>query len=167
MFEKPFSFEGRIRRTEYGLSMLFYSIAYVFLMIFIESAGEAAIILTMIFLIPGLWFIWAQGAKRCHDLGNSGWFQLIPFYGLLMMFQDSQAGINKYGENPKGIQGGLNHTAQGSQNFNSNMAKQNGPATTGGYQGGYLGGHNKPTTSYIEDKKTNNSGGYKDGDLYN
>lgn len=56
-----------------------------------------------LFIIPIYWFILAQGAKRCHDRGNSGWFQLIPFYGLWMLFGDSYFGNNKYGENPKGI----------------------------------------------------------------
>lgn len=49
------------------------------------------------------WFKLAQGTKRCHDRGNSGWFQFIPFYGLWMLFGDSDYGINKYGPNPKGV----------------------------------------------------------------
>jgi len=56
----------------------------------------------LILCIPGFWFMWAQGAKRCHDRGNSGWFQLIPFYRLWMMFAESDYGPNEYGENPKG-----------------------------------------------------------------
>ena len=39
--------------------------------------------------------------KRCHDLGNSGWFQLIPLYGFWMIFQDGIKGNNEYGINPK------------------------------------------------------------------
>jgi uncharacterized membrane protein YhaH (DUF805 family) len=51
--------------------------------------------------LPLLWFYLAQGAKRCHDLGNSGWWQLIPFYGVFLLFQNSEPGVNKYGYNPK------------------------------------------------------------------
>jgi uncharacterized membrane protein YhaH (DUF805 family) len=53
--------------------------------------------------IPMLWFLWAQGAKRCHDRGNSGFYQIIPFYGFWMLFADSEKGVNEYGPNPKGI----------------------------------------------------------------
>ena len=96
MFKNPFSFDGRIRRTEYGLSVLIYSFTYG---IILTLAGGLALIL----MIPMLWFLWAQGAKRCHDVGNSGWWQIIPLYGLWLLFQDGQPGSNNYGENPKGV----------------------------------------------------------------
>jgi len=48
-----------------------------------------------------LWFIWTQGAKRCHDRGNSGWYMFISFYGFWMLFADSEYGANEYGENPR------------------------------------------------------------------
>tara|TARA_B110000240_G_C13337466_1_gene383993 strand:- start:197 stop:772 length:576 start_codon:yes stop_codon:yes gene_type:complete len=99
MFASPFSFDGRIRRTEFGISMIIYFILYTFLTI-ILATGKAPII--GLIIIPILWFISAQGAKRCHDLGNSGWWQIIPFYGFWMLFQNGQPGINLYGQNPKG-----------------------------------------------------------------
>jgi uncharacterized membrane protein YhaH (DUF805 family) len=101
MFKTPFSFEGRIRRTEYGLSMLFGTFA---LLVVAAIAGAVHILpLYYLFLIPYFWFNCAQGAKRCHDLGNSGWWQLIPLYGFWLLFQDGQTRTNEYGENPKGI----------------------------------------------------------------
>ena len=50
---------------------------------------------------PAFWFFWAQGAKRCHDRGNSGWYQIIPFYCLWMIFGNSDVGENEYGPRPK------------------------------------------------------------------
>lgn len=101
MFKKPFSFEGRIRRTEYGLSYLAY-IASVFIFSLILDSLKMNDLVILAY-IPIIWFLIAQGAKRCHDRGNSGWFQLIPFYGLWMLFADSDFGNNEYGPNPKGL----------------------------------------------------------------
>lgn len=156
MFQNPFSFEGRIRRTEFGISLIIYAIAYGIISAIAASGGEGGAVLVLIFLIPMLWFLWAQGAKRCHDVGNSGWWQLIPFYVLWLLFQDGQPGPNQYGENPKGIQAIGGQTFQGSQNT----------GTAGGYQGGYSGGHNNPTTNYNSTQNPANTDGYKDGDLY-
>ena len=103
MFKNPFSFDGRIRRTEFGVSFIIYIIAYIIVTALIEAGGQGGAIMGLILLIPLLWFLWAQGAKRCHDRGNSGWFQIIPFYFLWLLFGDSDNGINEYGPNPKGI----------------------------------------------------------------
>lgn len=99
MFSSPFSFDGRIRRTEYGISLIIYLLVAQFVNAIVES-GEVPII--GLAYIPMLWFLWAQGAKRCHDVGNNGWWQIIPFYFLWLLFQDGQPGKNEYGQNPKG-----------------------------------------------------------------
>lgn len=104
MFSNPFGFKGRIRRTEYWLS---YVIAYIYFFLIaavtarIErvSGGGSALFL---FILPFYWFLIAQNTKRCHDRGNSGWFQIIPFYGLWMAFGESDRFVNEYGPNPKG-----------------------------------------------------------------
>ncbi len=101
MFQAPFSFEGRIRRTEWGLSLIIY-VAALFFMGALSQASEIFLIL----YIPILWFLWGQGAKRCHDVGNSGWWLLIPLYSLIIVFLDGQEGPNEYGEIPKGIGNG-------------------------------------------------------------
>jgi uncharacterized membrane protein YhaH (DUF805 family) len=100
MFRKPFSFEGRIRRTEYGLSYIFYFVAACIVMTIAELAHLGSY--TLFLFIPLLWFLFAQGAKRCHDRGNNAGCQFIPFYALWMLFADGDAYSNEYGEDPKG-----------------------------------------------------------------
>lgn len=101
MFKRPFNFmTGRIRRMEYWLSMLIFY-AYAFIVGMFVGAANGSEGVMYLLLIPGYIFIWAQGSKRCHDRGNSGWYQLIPFYGLWMAFADSEPSNNEYGNNPK------------------------------------------------------------------
>jgi len=99
MFSAPFSFDGRIRRTEYGISFIIYLFSYALIAVSI-AASESSSILFLAF-IPLLWFLWAQGAKRCHDRGNSGWYQIIPFYVFWMLFAEGDSTKNGYGNSPK------------------------------------------------------------------
>jgi uncharacterized membrane protein YhaH (DUF805 family) len=96
MFNAPFSFNGRIRRTEYGISFIIYICAYVI----ITAVAKSFSILFVAF-IPLVWFLWAQGAKRCHDRGNTGWYQIIPFYVFWMLFAEGDNKSNEYGKSPK------------------------------------------------------------------
>ncbi len=112
-------FDGRATRSEYWYFILFYFIFSIIAatldslvinpMLGASSteAGQGGI-LQMIFalglLIPSI----ALGIRRFHDIGKSGWWMLIgfiPILGLLALIyfyvQDSQAGSNLYGENPK------------------------------------------------------------------
>jgi len=103
MFKKPFSFTGRIRRLEYGISFIIYFVWYMFIDVAGKSPNlsQGAAIIILISIIPMLWFLWAQNCKRCHDRGNSGWYQLIPFYFFVLLFGDGEPGENEYGTNPK------------------------------------------------------------------
>lgn len=93
----PFSFDGRIRRTRFWVTNIVCSfISAVVGVLF----GEG--ILYFLISIPILWVYIATSTKRCHDLGHSGWWQLIPFYGLWLAFQNGKSGSNEYGPNPKG-----------------------------------------------------------------
>jgi len=97
----PFSFEGRIRRTEFGLSYIICIVAVILISVLMEINKATSFL--KLGIIPVIWFLIAQKAKRCHDRGNSGWYQLIPFYIFWMLFADSVNGENEYGPNPKGI----------------------------------------------------------------
>lgn len=115
MFKKPFSFNGRIRRLEYGISFIIgcivselfgYTLGYIAGTLINNGYGNQSLyyFLTFILYLPSIgWFFVAQGTKRCHDLGNSGWWQFIPFYVIWLIFQRGQDGENKYGKNPKSI----------------------------------------------------------------
>ncbi len=105
MFTNIWGSEGRIRRTEYGLSLIIFWLSGVILAYFIMTLKlEAATsqILILLSNMATVFFLLFQGAKRCHDRGNSGWFQLIPFYIFWLLFAPGEPGINKYGSNPKG-----------------------------------------------------------------
>lgn len=97
-WKRFFSFKGRIGRKEYALTYLIY-ILYCLPMNIIDEdkiSGFFAII-WLLLLFPMLWIMYAQGAKRCHDRGNSGWYQFIPFYFLWMFFAVGDDKPNKYG----------------------------------------------------------------------
>jgi uncharacterized membrane protein YhaH (DUF805 family) len=169
MFKNSFSFEGRIRRSEYGISLILFAVARVIITLIAASLMssssniDGAIFLSLFLSIPILWFLWAQGAKRCHDIGNSGWFQLIPFYALWMLFQDGEPGPNQHGENPKDIQNNYNNS-----NNNINKSNLTNQSNNTGYSGNYSGGHNSSSQNQTRSSNpsTHNKDGYKQGDLY-
>jgi uncharacterized membrane protein YhaH (DUF805 family) len=105
MFRNPFSIRGRIRRLEYGISYLIYIAYYMVTGLvtgFLQNEDSRYALLFFVLMLPAFWFLIAQGTKRCHDRDNSGWYQIIPFYGLVMLFGDGNSGENGYGLNPKG-----------------------------------------------------------------
>ncbi len=99
-------FQGRIRRKAYWMFILFYLIIYVVLSVVDGMMGS--MLLSGLFAIGMLVPSIAMAARRLHDTGRSGWWQLIallPIIGglilLIFLIQDSQQGENDYGDNPK------------------------------------------------------------------
>jgi uncharacterized membrane protein YhaH (DUF805 family) len=163
MFENAFSFDGRIRRTEYGISFIIYIVIIGVINAIIASSNGDAAFLGLAY-IPLFWFLWAQGAKRCHDLDNNGWWQIIPFYGLWLLFQEGESGQNQYGANPKGLQNSY---------INSSIPPNATPAgNSESYNPGqYDGGHNAPNgqgnnQNYTTNGSSNASGEYNSGEMY-
>ena len=92
-------FTGRAPRSEYWWWMLFVVLT---MMILSRVSIDIANIFSLAVLLPGI----AVGARRLHDMGKSGWWQLIsliPILGWLVvlywMVQPSE-GDNAYGAAP-------------------------------------------------------------------
>lgn len=99
--KKYADFTGRARRKEYWMFMLIYLIIQVVLSVL--GLDLALMVLGLGLLVPSL----SIGARRLHDTGRSGWWQLIylvPLIGLIVMIvflaQDSHD-ENDYGVSPK------------------------------------------------------------------
>lgn len=106
-------FQGRSRRSEYWYFVLFYLLIFVALFLLDYGLGtyspkiELGLfsgIFSLLLLLPSV----AVAARRLHDTGKSGWWQLIaavPFLGgivlISFLLRDSYPGANKYGPNPK------------------------------------------------------------------
>ena len=102
MFNSIFSFEGRIRRTEYGISFIVLVIAQLLIGVMFASSNDGSFnVAFFILMLPVRFFFFAQGAKRCHDVNISGWCQLIPLVPLYLLFGNGVTGPNKYGDDPK------------------------------------------------------------------
>jgi uncharacterized membrane protein YhaH (DUF805 family)/RNA polymerase subunit RPABC4/transcription elongation factor Spt4 len=93
-------FSGRARRREYWFYVLFAFIAG-FVLGLIPVIGQLA---CLALVVPGA----AITARRLHDIGKSGWLQLIgfvPLVGWIIVLiwttKDSDPGVNQYGPNPK------------------------------------------------------------------
>ena len=98
-------FEGRSDRREYWMFVLVnfaisMALATMEQLISPES-GVLSGIYTLFIFIPGI----AVTIRRLHDIGKSGWMQLvilIPLVGwiwfLILMAKEGEAGRNQYGE---------------------------------------------------------------------
>ena len=117
----------RISRSEYWISWIVYAI-YLIIMgivtnllmaihiepLFHTSSGTsplpsifALILLIILFIVfyfvPFILFPVAQNTKRCHDIGSSGFKQLIPFYILWLLIAEGDPYENDYGPDPRDL----------------------------------------------------------------
>lgn len=101
-------FNGRARRTEYWMFVLFNIIfsAIAGIIDTIIGTNLLNVIYSLAVLIPGI----AVAVRRLHDIGKSGWYYLlvlIPIVGFIILIvwfcKDSETGANSWGPNPKEI----------------------------------------------------------------
>ena len=115
------NFTGRARRSEFWFFILFhfiFTIALLVLSNFLDGFSLFEDDWNTLASVPMiLWFIYfaatfiptlAVAVRRLHDMGKSGtWFfvYFVPFIGgiwlLVLLFSDSEPGMNKWGYNPK------------------------------------------------------------------
>lgn len=104
---RPFSFKGRIGRLQLILSYVVGFVAWF--AIFALSESDYAVLfylkynsdIFLLFLactVVFFWFLYAQCAKRCHDLGKSGAWMFVPFWNVLLFFAEGEEQDNQYGQ---------------------------------------------------------------------
>ena len=101
------NFNGRDTRQQFWMFYLFYMIAYIVLSVIdavIGTGGLLGGIFALATLVPSI----AIATRRLHDIGKSGWWQLlglIPLIGaiVLIVFFAKQGiiGDNQFGNDPK------------------------------------------------------------------
>lgn len=100
MTKKYFEIKGRARRQEYW--MFFLANFLIAIGIGFVSAVIKMPLLVSLYqlavLIPGI----TVGIRRMHDTNHSGWFLLVPFYGLYLLLKEGDASPNPFGPDPKG-----------------------------------------------------------------
>jgi len=103
-------FEGRARRTEFWIFMLFNAIFSAVLGLLDWAMWTFSIIgglYSLFILIPSL----AVSFRRLHDINKSGFYILlilIPVIGfiwlLILFLKEGDVGDNQYGSDPKAVQ---------------------------------------------------------------
>jgi len=111
VLKKYATFTGRAQRAEFWYFVLFNTIVSIVLtildVILDAMFGSGTRLLSGIYSLAVLIPSTAVGARRLHDIGKSGWWQLIaliPLIGsilLIIWFATDSKEDNQYGENPK------------------------------------------------------------------
>jgi uncharacterized membrane protein YhaH (DUF805 family) len=92
------TFKGRASRSEHWYFVLF-NIIFSIALSYVSGVVNLPILYTiysLALLIPSI----AVAVRRMHDVGKSGWFILIPIYGLILACTQGVKGENEYGTEP-------------------------------------------------------------------
>ena len=92
--------EGRISRPSFWVRFLLIHVITFFVWYIMSKDPSSKYFYIFIIILLSL-FSFIQCVKRMHDFGKSGWFILIPFYNLIIFFEEGTKGSNAYGESLK------------------------------------------------------------------
>ena len=93
MLSKFFSFKGRMGLNSYRGLTIGAGIVYR-----VVRGGHDFVTFAVCLILLAM--LLSIGARRCHDIGKSGWWYLIPFYSVYLFFAKSDPNDNEYGPAP-------------------------------------------------------------------
>ena len=93
---KLFSFSGRMGQGAYFVLVLIYNLYFYSFIAFPDGADNKYYGLWLLLLPLFAWIRIAGNTRRCHDFGRSGWWQVVPFFVLWMLFSPGDAFPNEY-----------------------------------------------------------------------
>jgi|SaaInlStandDraft_5_1057022.scaffolds.fasta_scaffold22441_2 hypothetical protein len=92
-----FDYKWRINRLQYFLGLLsFYWLIIIFILIDESNTSSDLIDMLYILVFPAYYFLITILIRRSHDINNSWWFILIPFYVLYLFFAEWNKSENKF-----------------------------------------------------------------------
>jgi uncharacterized membrane protein YhaH (DUF805 family) len=111
-------FNGRARRAEFWWYILFGALYQVVITVADMAVGRFVLyrigllsslsgLNTFLYILAGVVFlppmlpIFALWCRRMHDINKRGWFALIPYYNLVLLFIRGTVGPNRFGPDPK------------------------------------------------------------------
>jgi uncharacterized membrane protein YhaH (DUF805 family) len=106
-FGRLFTFEGRINRQTYILSLVGFWAAFIVAGIIAAVLPVLGILLIVVIALAGIVPSIALAVRRLHDQDKSGWWYLlvfVPFGGLILLimvlFEQGSPYGNQYGPSP-------------------------------------------------------------------
>ena len=78
-------FKGRSNRKQYLSFVLFYILVDLFINFVNPNSVNINAVIMGALTVPLL----AVQIRRSHDVGKSGWWILVPFYSIYLMFKES------------------------------------------------------------------------------
>ena len=78
-------FKGRSNKLQYNSFLLFY----ILVDLLINLVNPNALVINNLIMGALLVPLIAVEIRRSHDVGKSGWWILVPFYSIYLMFKNS------------------------------------------------------------------------------
>ena len=78
-------FKGRSNKLQFNSFLLFYIVVDLFTFLLNPNGTNVNNVIMILLSVPLI----AVEIRRSHDVGKSGWWILVPFYTIYLMFKNS------------------------------------------------------------------------------